>query len=57
MDILPAPVSALSGLTDARSRADTAAHNIANASTDPFSPLRFDGTQGEPEGSTSPATS
>jgi flagellar basal body rod protein FlgC len=27
---------------------DTAAHNLANASTEPFWPLRPDGTQGAP---------
>jgi flagellar basal body rod protein FlgG len=44
----PASVSALAGLTDARDRLDTAAHNIANANTEPFAPLRPDGRQGEP---------
>jgi flagellar basal body rod protein FlgG len=44
----PAPASALTGLADARDRMDTAAHNLANASTEPFSPLRPDGTQGVP---------
>ncbi|HEX2102385.1 MAG TPA: hypothetical protein VHF51_01945 [Solirubrobacteraceae bacterium] len=44
----PTPVSALSGLADARSRLDTPAHNIASASMEPFSPLRPDGTQGAP---------
>jgi hypothetical protein len=29
---------------------DTAAHNVANVSTEPFAPLRADGSQG-PEGS------
>jgi flagellar basal body rod protein FlgG len=42
----PASASALLGLTDARDRAHSAAHNIANASTEPFAPLRPDGTQG-----------
>jgi flagellar hook protein FlgE len=41
----PAPISALSGLTDARDRVDSAADNIANANTEPFTPLRPDGTQ------------
>ena len=44
----PAPASALTGLADARERMDPAAHNLANASTEPFSPLRPDGTQGAP---------
>jgi flagellar basal body rod protein FlgG len=44
----PAAVSALSGLAGAQDRLDTAAHNIANASTEPFSPLHDDGTQGAP---------
>ena len=48
--ISPATSSAVRGLTDASNRFDTAAHNIANLSTDPFSPLRADGSQG-PEGS------
>jgi flagellar basal body rod protein FlgG len=37
----------LSGLADAQNRVDTA-HNIANASTEPFSPLRPDGSQNAP---------
>jgi flagellar basal body rod protein FlgG len=44
----PAPASALTGLADARGRLDAAAHNLANASTEPFAPLRPDGTQGPP---------
>jgi flagellar basal body rod protein FlgG len=44
----PASESALLGLTDARDRVDSAAHNIANASTEPFAPLRADGAQGAP---------
>ena len=40
--------SAVRGLTDAVNRFDTAAHNIANVSTDPFSPLNADGSSGAP---------
>ena len=36
--------------SDASNRFDVAAHNVANMSTEPFSPLRPDGSQG-PEGS------
>jgi flagellar basal body rod protein FlgC len=36
-------------MTDASRRLDVAAHNVANMSTEPFSPLRPDGSQG-PEG-------
>jgi flagellar hook protein FlgE len=44
----PALSSAVNGMADASRRSDVAAHNIANASTDPFSPLRPDGSQGAP---------
>ena len=37
-------------MADASNRFDVAAHNVANLSTEPFSPLRPDGSQG-PEGS------
>ena len=40
----PATASALTGMHDATNRLDVAAHNIANASTEPFAPLRPDGT-------------
>ena len=46
--MLVSPGSALSsatrGMSDAGRRMDTAAHNIANLSTDRFAPLRADGT-------------
>jgi flagellar basal body rod protein FlgG len=35
-------------MVDAGRRLDTGAHNIANASTEPFSPLQPDGSQGAP---------
>jgi len=38
--------SAARGIADAAGRLDTAAHNIANISTEPFAPLRADGSQG-----------
>ena len=44
--MISATSSAVRGLTDASNRFDTAAHNIANVSTDPFSPLNPDGSQG-----------
>jgi flagellar basal body rod protein FlgG len=40
----PATVSALAGMHDASNRLDVAAHNVANANTTPFAPLRPDGT-------------
>jgi flagellar basal body rod protein FlgG len=40
----PASVSALAGMRDAAGRLDVAAHNVANANTQPFAPLRPDGT-------------
>jgi flagellar basal body rod protein FlgC len=50
MVMLVTPGSALSsaarGMSDAGRRMDTAAHNIANVSTEPFAPLRADGTEG-----------
>ena len=45
---VPALNSAAWGLADASRRYDTAAHNVANISTEPFSPLRPDGSQGQP---------
>ncbi len=42
----PALSSATRGMSDAGRRMDTAAHNVANLSTEPFAPLRADGTQG-----------
>ena len=33
-------------MTAAARRLDTGAHNVANLSTEPFAPLRADGTQG-----------
>jgi flagellar hook protein FlgE len=50
MQINPAINSAVWGMNDAGRRFDVAAHNVANMSTEPFSPLRPDGSQG-PEGS------
>jgi flagellar hook protein FlgE len=44
--IAPALNSAAWGMADASRRFDTAAHNVANVSTEPFSPLRPDGSQG-----------
>jgi flagellar hook protein FlgE len=44
--MISATSSALRGLNDAANRFDTSAHNIANVSTEPFSPLRPDGSQG-----------
>ena len=43
----PALLSAARGMTDAGRQMDVAAHNIANVSTEPFAPLRADGSQGE----------
>ncbi len=43
------------GMAAAGRRFDVAAHNVANMSTEPFSPLREDGSQG-PEGSLDVAT-
>jgi flagellar basal body rod protein FlgG len=40
----PANASALDGMRDAAHRLDVAAHNVANADTQPFAPLRPDGT-------------
>jgi flagellar hook protein FlgE len=40
----PSTVSALSGMQSASQRLDVAAHNVANANTEPFAPLRPDGT-------------
>jgi flagellar hook protein FlgE len=40
----PATASALTGMQDVSSRLDVAAHNIANTNTEPFAPLRPDGT-------------
>jgi hypothetical protein len=45
----PTPVSTLAGLHDAEHRLDVAAHNVANASTEPFAPLRPDGTLDAPD--------
>ena len=50
MQITPAINSSVLGMADASRRIDVAAHNVANMSTEPFSPLRPDGSQG-PEGS------
>ena len=45
MTIAPtANAPALDGMRDAARRLDVAAHNVANASTQPFAPLRPDGT-------------
>jgi flagellar hook protein FlgE len=46
--MVPALSSAVRGMSDAGRRLDTAAHNIANVSTEPFAPLRADGSQGAP---------
>ena len=46
--IPPATSSAVRGLGDAANRFDTAAHNIANVSTEDFSPLAADGSFGAP---------
>jgi flagellar basal body rod protein FlgG len=40
----PASASALEGMRDAAQRLDVASHNVANANTQPFAPLRPDGT-------------
>ena len=40
----PANASAFDGMRDAAHRLDVAAHNVANADTQPFAPLRADGT-------------
>jgi flagellar basal body rod protein FlgG len=40
----PSTVCALAGMHDASNRLDVAAHNVANANTEPFAPLRPDGT-------------
>ena len=40
----PANASARDGMHDAAHRLDVAAHNVANADTQPFAPLRPDGT-------------
>ena len=40
----PGTVSALAGMHDASRTLDVAAHNVANANTAPFAPLRPDGT-------------
>jgi flagellar basal body rod protein FlgC len=47
MHVSPGPAlsSAARGMSDAAGRLDTAAHNIANISTQPFAPLRADGSQ------------
>jgi flagellar hook protein FlgE len=44
--MISATSSALHGLADAANRFDTSAHNIANVSTEPFSPLNADGSAG-----------
>jgi flagellar hook protein FlgE len=46
MQITPAINSSVSGMADAGRRFDVAAHNVANMSTEPFSPLRPVGSQG-----------
>ena len=43
--ITPALSSGVTGMTDAARRFNVAAHNVANVSTEPFSPLRADGPQ------------
>jgi flagellar basal body rod protein FlgG len=40
----PATGSALAGMHDAERNLNVAAHNVANANTAPFAPLRPDGT-------------
>lgn len=55
MQVTPAINSAVFGMSDAGRRFDVAAHNVANMSTEPFSPLRPDGSQGA-EGSMDLAT-
>jgi flagellar basal body rod protein FlgG len=40
----PSTVSALTGMQGAVRSLDTAAHNVANANTEPFAPLRPDGS-------------
>jgi flagellar basal body rod protein FlgG len=40
----PGTMSALAGMHDASRTLDVAAHNVANANTAPFAPLRPDGT-------------
>jgi flagellar hook protein FlgE len=55
MQITPAINSSVLGMAAADRRFDTAAHNVANMSTEPFSPLREDGSQGA-EGSMDLAT-
>lgn len=45
MNVAPSSTtSALAGMHDAERTLDVAAHNVANASTQPFAPLRPDGT-------------
>ena len=46
----PAFASGLAGMSTATRGLDVAAHNVANANTDPYAPLRADGTPGEPGG-------
>jgi flagellar hook protein FlgE len=53
--IAPASSSAVWGMADASRRFDVAAHNVANVSTEPFAPLRPDGSQG-PDGAMDLAT-
>jgi flagellar basal body rod protein FlgG len=45
----PATFSALAGMRTAARGLDVAAHNIANTSTQPFAPLRPDGTLDAPD--------
>jgi flagellar hook protein FlgE len=40
----PATSSALNGMRDAAHRLDVASYNVANADTQPFAPMRPDGT-------------
>jgi flagellar hook protein FlgE len=40
----PSSVSALAGMQNAARGLDVAAHNVANANTEPFAPMRPDGT-------------
>jgi flagellar basal body rod protein FlgG len=40
----PGNVSALAGMQDAARGLDVAAHNVPNANTEPFAPMRPDGT-------------
>jgi flagellar hook protein FlgE len=48
MNVTPPPSTAsafaFAGMQDASGRLDVAAHNIANANTAPFAPMRPDGT-------------